>query len=240
MANSDYPGNTVIGIPFVVQHTQYPVLSYAGLMAITEILSSEELPVLPRYGPDKPTAMQAVASSFIERTDAEWLVMLEPELRVPIDGIGELAGKYEGQGVLTALAFWWPDARHNILMEAGKERKGGYTWRRYMPDQGLVGRWAVENYEGYKGGFAVIAGDDEPVDVRYFSEGLFIVSRNTLEKVGEVPFHTRKGYYMANFCDKARSLRLPVKAALNIVCSSGGVNHVDFLKLYGREKDALL
>jgi hypothetical protein len=48
-------------------------------------------------------------------------------------------------------------------------------------------------------------------------------------------FHERKGHAMGSFCDKVRALRYTVKAAMHVICSGGGVNHINFLRNYGKE-----
>ena len=46
-------------------------------------------------------------------------------------------------------------------------------------------------------------------------------------------FHDRQGWWLGTFCDKIRALRYSVQCAMNIICSGGQTNHINFLENYG-------
>jgi hypothetical protein len=230
--------NASVALVFQARDTALPVMSFHGFVSAVQVLTEGQVSVVPHCAETKTHGYQVAVQYFMGKTTKDYLVFLDAGVSVPSAGIEYLIKSLRSDsqcGTMCALTFWWPRAVPNLYKSAGTERFGGYSFPQYAPAMNVVGRY-VTQYQNVVGrGSPLLVVPPEVVDVDTFNGGLFVISREVLEKMGPLVFHERKGHSMGAFADKLRSLGLSVKAALNIICAAGGVNHVDFLSLYGRE-----
>lgn len=231
-----WPDNTTIGVPFVAEHPLVPILNFYSLTALFRVLP-EHNGVRTELATRKDIARHLLARYFVENMTAEYLVFLDPPVMPPMHGVEYLVKAFQREkkcGVMAALTFFWPNGEPNLEKKVGTERLGGYSFPIYGPMMSEVGRWAVQHQEGQDRGKPLMVHPPHVIDVECFKGGLFVVSREVLEKFDGLYFHERKGWHMGTFCDKIRALGYSVKAAMNIMCAGGGVNHINFLQNYAK------
>jgi len=236
---SDFPDNTSVAVVFVAKSALQPVVSFYSFVNLLKVLLSDGIGVLPHWAPTESEGRQQAAAYFLEKTTADNLVFLDSDTLPPDHGIEFLVRQLRQQekpGAMCGLAFQWPRGTPNILGRTGTDRMGGYSFPVYGPMMDTVGQWAVKHQEHPKGKPVLLPSRGAVIDVTCFSGGLFVASREVMEKMDGLVFHDRQGYHMGTFCDKIRALDCGVKAAMNIICAGGGTNHINFLENYGAEK----
>ena len=231
-----WPDNTSIGLPFVAEHPLVPIADFYTLFSLFRVLP-EHSGVRAELAAQKNLARHLLASYFMEKTSAEYLVFLDPSVMPPMHGIEYLVKAFQREkdcGAMAALTFFWPNGEPNLEKKVGTERMGGYSFPIYGPMMSTVGKWAVQHQEGHKRSKPLLLHPPHIIDVECFKGGLFVVSREMLAKFDGLYFHERKGYHMGAFCNKVRTLGYSVKAAMHIMCAGGGTNHINFLQNYGK------
>ena len=229
-----FPDDTSIAVVFVSKDPMQPVASFRSFVSLLRVLLGSGIGILPHWSPTETDGRQQGTAYFLDKTTADNLIFLDPNVTAPDHGLELLVKQFRQQekpGAMTGLAFRWPRGDPNILMKAGTERLGGYSFPTYVPMMDIVGQWSAQHRQYPRGNPVLLP--PKVIDVPYFSGGLFVVSREVLEKMDGLYFHDRQGYYMGAFCNKVRALGHSVKAAMNIICSGGGVNHINFLENYG-------
>lgn len=227
-----------IALIFQARDTALPVMSYHGFVSAVQVLTEGQISVVPHCAETKTQGYQVAAQYFLEKTTKDFLVFLDANVAVPNAGVQYLVKFLKSEprcGTMCALTFWWPRAVSNLYSKAGVERFGGYSFPQFVPEMNKVGRYVVSHQNVVGRGSPLLVMPPEIIDVDTFNGGLFAISRGVLDQLAPLVFHERKGNSMGQFTEKLRSLGFTVRAALNIICAAGGVNHVDFLSLYGRE-----
>lgn len=227
-----------VALVFQARDTALPVMSYHGFVSAVQVLTEGQISVVPHCAETKAQGYQVAVQYFLDKTTKDYLVFLDANVAVPGSGIQYLVKFLQSEaqcGVMCALTFWWPRAMPNLYGKAGVERFGGYSFPQFVPEMDKVGRYVAQHQDVVGRGAPLLVMPPEIVDVDVFNGGLFVVSREVLDKLAPLVFHERKGNSMGTFAEKLRSLGFTVRAALNVICAAGGVNHVDFLSLYGRE-----
>lgn len=234
---SNFPDDTSIAVVFVSQSPQQPTVDYQSFVSLLRVLLGSGAGILPHWASTETDGRQQAATYFLEKTTADNLVFLDPTITAPDHGIESLVRQFRQQdkpGAMCALTFRWPMGHPNILEKTGTDRLGGYSIPAYGPMMDTVGQWVTQHREYPRGKPVLLS--PKSINVPYFSGGLFVVSREILKKMNGLFFHDRQGYYMGTFCDKVRALGTSVQCAMNVICSGGGVNHINFLENYGTEK----
>lgn len=238
---SSFPENTTVALIFQGRYTLQPLMSYWGFMAVIRVLTGNNVGVTPFIAETQTEGYQAAARHFLDKMTAQYLIILDIDVTPPDFGLEYLVKAFEGWekcGVMAALTFWQPAATPNLFQDAGKEHVDDYTFHRYTPMMNVVGRHVVKYQEETQRGEPLLMPQrDSIVNVDVFNGGMFVTSREVLEKMGQLIFHDRKGASIGTFTNKVRTLGYGVKAALHIICSGGGMNHIDFLSYYGKPKD---
>lgn len=234
---SSFPDNTSVAVVFVARDPQQPVASFYNFIGLLRLLVGSGIGILPHQAPTETMGYQQAATYFLEKTTADNLVFLDPDILPPDHGVELLVKQLRQQGkpgAMAGLVFRWPTGTPNILEKTGTEQLGGYSFPAYAPMMDTVGQWATQHRQ-YPRGKPVLL-PPEVIDVPYFNSGLFAVGRELLEKMDGLYFHDRQGWWLGTFCDKVRALRHSVQCAMNIICSGGQASHINFLENYGMEK----
>ncbi|RKY68953.1 MAG: hypothetical protein DRQ02_02650 [Candidatus Latescibacterota bacterium] len=237
---SSYPENTSIAFVFQASDTLIPSMSFYSFMSVVQVLTEGEASISPYCAETKAIGYQSAVRYFMEKTTKDYLVFLDMNVTPPTAGIQYLVQQFAREkkcGVMCALTFWAPRALPSLYTKVGVERMGGYSFTQYAPMMSTVGKYVVQHQDAVQWGTPLLTMPAELIDVETFNGGLFVISREVLKRMDELVFHERKGNAMGTFTKKVRTLGFTVKAALNIICAAGGVNHVDFLSLYGKEKE---
>lgn len=237
---SNFPENTTVGLVFQGRYTLQPLMSYWGFMSVIRVLAGNNIGITPLMAETQTEGYQRAARYFLDKTTHDYLIILDIDVTPPDYGLEYLVKAFQSQekcGVMAALTFWQPRATPNLFQDAGKEHVDDYTFHRYTPMMNVVGRHVVKYQDEAERGEPLLMpqANDSIINVDVFNGGMFVTSREVLEKIGQLIFHDRKGASIGTFTNKVRSLGYSVKAALHIICSGGGTNHVDFLSYYGEK-----
>lgn len=240
---SSFPENSTVGLVFQARYTLQPIMSYWGFISAIRMLTGNNIGVSPHIAETQAAGYQTAVRYFMDKTTHDYLIIMDVDVTPPDFGLEFLVKAFEQQenpGVMVALTFWQPGATPNLFKKAGTERIDSYSFPRYAPMMDKVGRFVVKyQHEAARGGNPLLLSptEDAIIDVDTFNGGMFVVSREVLKKMGQLVFHERKGTAMGTFTNQVRLIGHSVKAAMHIVCSGGGVNHLDFLNKYGKPKE---
>lgn len=233
-----FPENTSIACVFIADDPLTPVLNFFSTINLFRTLTGcAEVGVRLELAENKAAGRQLATTYFMDKSTADFLVFLDPATMPPDHGIEYLVREFEKDeklGAICALAFAWPRGEPNILKKAGSVKLGGYSFPTFAPAMDEVGRHAIE-WQGCALGNPVMV-SRKVIETDCFNGGLFAVRREMLKGFDGLYFHERRGYHMGTFCNKVRQLGYNVKAAMHIICSGGGANHLTFLQNYGKEK----
>ena len=232
---SSFPDNTSVAVVFVARDPQSPVVGFYNFVNLLRLLVGSGIGILPHHAQTESIGHQGVATYFLEKTTADNLVFLDPDVLPPDHGIELLVKLLRQQrhpGAMTGLTFQWPNGNPNILEKTGTERLGNYSFPVYAPMMETVGKWVIQHRDHPRNKPVLLP--PHVIDVPYFNSGLFAVTREVLKKMDGLYFHDRQGWWLGTFCNKVRALGGDVQCAMNIICTGSQTNHISFLENYGR------